>query len=106
MLYFGPVGVRCMAELDESGRKRRKLGAVIGLEVGLTFTVTVVGLFYLGFIADERLGTKPLWSLVGFAVGFLVGFYNLFLTLDSASKKAKQERDEAKARESEDGDAT
>ncbi len=91
-----------MAELDDSDRKRSKLGAVMGLEVGLTFTVTVVGLFYLGFKADEHYGTSPLWSLVGFGVGFLAGFYNLFLTVDNASKQEKARR-EAKAKKTEDG---
>jgi F0F1-type ATP synthase assembly protein I len=67
--------------------------AAIGLEVGFTFTLTVAGLFYLGFKADEHFGTKPLWSFVGFGVGLMLGFYNLYLTLDAAAKREKARRE-------------
>jgi F0F1-type ATP synthase assembly protein I len=49
--------------------------------LGIQF-VLVFGLFaFLGFYADEKLGTLPLFLLLGVAVGFAIAFYQLYVAV-------------------------
>ncbi|MBX3465799.1 MAG: AtpZ/AtpI family protein [Planctomycetes bacterium] len=49
--------------------------------LGIQF-VMVFGLFVaLGFMADERLGTLPLLTVLGVMVGFGLAFYQLYVAV-------------------------
>lgn len=77
MLYSGPTG-----GYDGRGAMpsdMRKL--VAGSQAGFTFAVIFGGFFYLGFRADGWLGTSPALTLLGAGVGFVAGFYHLYMTL-------------------------
>ena len=46
--------------------------------LGLTFALFLGGLSYLGLELDERLGTTPLFTILGGFLGFGAGFYHLY----------------------------
>ena len=46
--------------------------------LGLELVVTVVLLTYGGYWLDDRLGTLPVFVLIGVFLGMAVGFYNVF----------------------------
>lgn len=48
---------------------------------GLTFGVVLVVSTALGYWLDTRLGTVPLLTLVGAAIGGIAGFWHLYRTL-------------------------
>lgn len=49
--------------------------------LGIQF-VLVFGLFvFLGYFADDKLGTLPLFFLLGVLVGFAAAFYQLYVAV-------------------------
>lgn len=60
--------------------------------VGITFVVATAGATIGGYFLDRWLGTTPLFTLIGIAVGAAAGFRNLFRTIKRAEK---DERDGA-----------
>jgi F0F1-type ATP synthase assembly protein I len=49
--------------------------------LGIQF-VLVFGLgFFLGYVADQRLGTLPLFTILGVLIGFAGAFYQLYLAV-------------------------
>ena len=64
--------------------------------IGLAFVFALMMGFGAGFWLDARLGTKPWFSLGGFAVGLAAGILNVVRTMKavSAGERAMQrERD-------------
>lgn len=55
---------------------RRKVGAYLGLGVG--FAASALLFAALGSILDSRIGTTPLFTLIGVFVGGAAGFYSLY----------------------------
>jgi F0F1-type ATP synthase assembly protein I len=55
----------------EPGRK----GAYVALfsEIGLIFLVTTLGGIGVGYLVDTRLGTVPLFGVIGLLIGFGIG---------------------------------
>ena len=59
--------------------KLRETNAVLAAShLGITFAVLLAGSFYLGWKVDERLGTTPVFVLLGCALGFGGGVYFLY----------------------------
>ena len=55
-------------ERTENTLRGRDLAGLGGLLVG-----AVVGGLVLGYVVDEQVGSSPLWTLVGIALGILAG---------------------------------
>ena len=51
--------------------------------VGIMFPVAVALGFYLGYLLDRRLGTVPLFAIVGMALGVAAAIRNLLQTVAS-----------------------
>ncbi len=64
--------------------------------LGLTLAITTLGMFFLGWWVDGKIGTKPLLAIVGAFMGATGGFVNLVRTLNRV-------RDEAERRKKDDG---
>ena len=58
---------------------------------GLTIALSTALFGWLGVQADERLGTDPLFVLLGVFVGFGAGFYSMYreLTSDGTGGQAR-----------------
>ncbi|MBI3726391.1 AtpZ/AtpI family protein [bacterium] len=77
--------------------------------VGLQFALTVGILVALGIWADKRLGTTPLFALLGVGVGFGIGFYHLYRAIygvenGTSGKGATRGAHSAPGRDPEDAD--
>ncbi len=82
---------------DESSSTVSQLGRYSGY--GITLGLAVALFAWLGTLLDERLGTKPLFVLLGTFVGFGAGFYRLIrdLAVDADDEPDGGERDEGEA---------
>lgn len=81
----------------------RQLGELAGF--GLTMALATALFAWLGSLLDDRLGTKPLFVLVGAFVGFGAGFYSMYSRLVLRGREPDRaprsdERDEAAADDS------
>lgn len=91
-------------EESPSGGKRKRLrvwgvGGLppaydIGLRWGLTLAIAVLLGFFIGRWLDMKLGTTPLFLLIGIFWGLGGSFYSLFLQV-----KKMQEEEEKKSKE-------
>lgn len=74
------------AEGDEGGAYR-----YVGL--GLTFALAILLFFFLGYRLDRRLGTLPIFSVIGAFLGGIGGFLHLYRTLfhDDSDRKPPSE---------------
>jgi ATP synthase protein I len=54
--------------------------------IGLAFVFALVLGFGAGFWLDERLGTKPWLSLLGFAMGLAAGVLNVVRTMQTVGR--------------------
>lgn len=52
---------------------KQGMRAVDLLSIGLINAVLVGGGMGLGWVVDDRLGTQPIWTLVGILAGVLLG---------------------------------
>lgn len=66
-----------------------KLGTYAG--VGLQFALAIILFLFAGSWADRKLGTSPVFLLVGVFVGGGAAFYSMYRRL-SAAQKADDER--------------
>ena len=57
----------------------RSLGGLA--TVGMTFVVATAGATIGGYFVDRWLGTNPLFTLIGLALGIGVGFRDFFRTI-------------------------
>lgn len=82
---------------DASSSTVSQLGRYSGY--GITLGLAVALFAWLGTLLDERLGTKPLFVLLGTFLGFGAGFYRLIrdLAVDSEDEADEAERDESGA---------
>lgn len=46
--------------------------------LGLQFAIAVGGMVGLGFLADQKLGLLPLFTMIGLLLGFTAGMYLLY----------------------------
>ena len=65
----------------------------IGLyaSLGIQFAVTILLFLAVGWWLDGRLGTTPLFTLLGTLFGAVGGFYKLYRTLMVLDEKRKRE---------------
>jgi ATP synthase protein I len=55
--------------------------------VGVTFVVATAGATVAGYFADQWLGTGPLLTLIGLAIGIAAGFRDLFRAVRRAERQ-------------------
>jgi F0F1-type ATP synthase assembly protein I len=67
-----------------------RLGALAGL--GLQFAVFILVFLYAGQWVDRRLGTEPVFLLVGVFGGAAAGFYRMYRGLMRAQQREEEER--------------
>lgn len=68
---------------DEQGQSTPSLTSELGRYGGhgLTLALSTALFGWLGVLADDRLGTEPLFVLLGVFVGFGAGFYSMYSKL-------------------------
>ncbi len=59
--------------------------------LGIQFAVTILLFLAVGWWLDGRLGTTPLFTLLGTLFGAVGGFYKLYKTLIDLDEKRKRE---------------
>ncbi len=55
--------------------------------LGLTLALTVLGLFFIGYWIDGKIGTRPLLAIIGAFIGAAGGFINLIRTLNRLQRE-------------------
>lgn len=60
-------------------RDRKEFAGLALIVAGFVLVGLVIAGYLIGAYVDRRLGTAPLWALVGLVLGFLVGFWDLYL---------------------------
>ncbi len=73
---------------------RRRVGAYLGLGAG--FAASALVFAALGLFLDGRLGTTPVFTLLGVLVGGAAGFYSLYrraMAIQEEDAGTDQERD-------------
>lgn len=62
------------------------------LGYGLQWAMATVLFFFLGWLLDGWIGTKPLFTILGAFVGAAAGFYSLYYHLVVQPRRSQQER--------------
>ena len=73
--------------MDREPSPWRSLGMLA--TVGITFVVVTAGATIGGYFLDRWLGTIPLFTLIGIAVGVAAGFRDLFRTIKRVEKEGR-----------------
>ncbi len=60
--------------------------------VGLQFALAIIAFLYAGQWLDNRLGTNPLFTVVGVFVGASAAFYNMYRKISAAQRRDDEER--------------
>ena len=81
---------------DDPARKtdpqsRKELNPSDFAGIGLQFAIAVVGFLLLGQWADRKLGTAPVFLLIGVFIGGAGAFYSMYRRI-SAAQRADDER--------------
>lgn len=66
------------------------MGAYAGL--GLQFVIALLVFLYLGQWVDRKLGTDPVFLLIGVFVGAGAAFYSMYRKLMGAQEREEQEK--------------
>lgn len=69
------------SEIEEDAGVYRYVG------LGLTFALSIVLFFGLGYLLDKRLGTLPIFSLIGAFLGGIGGFLHIYRSVIRESEK-------------------
>jgi len=73
-------------------------GAATYTHLGLTLALSVIGMFFLGWWIDGKLGSRPLLAIIGAFIGAAGGFINLIKTLnrlqEDEERRSHQGKDE------------
>jgi F0F1-type ATP synthase assembly protein I len=59
--------------------------------LGLTFALSIVLFFGLGYLLDKRLGTLPIFSLIGAFLGGIGGFLHIYRSVVRESEQKPPE---------------
>lgn len=62
--------------------------SIVGAGFGLAFSILFFA--WLGYVADQRFGTAPLFLLIGLGIGLGAGFYAFWLKISAAAKDRGQ----------------
>jgi F0F1-type ATP synthase assembly protein I len=70
----------------------QKTEAAVGryLHLGLTFAASTLLFLYLGYRLDRRIGTLPVFTLLGTFLGGVGGFLYLYRELTAGERKRKR----------------
>ena len=60
--------------------------------VGIQFAVAIIGFLFAGQWLDNRIGTKPWFTIIGVFLGAGAAFYNMYRKISAAQKKDDAER--------------
>ncbi len=91
-----------MAPEEKDERSRRPLAsnsgtsspAADGLAHGITIAVSIVLFLWLGDLLDERIGTSPVFALLGLLFGAGASFYRMYLHLVVQPREEREAQDE------------
>ena len=81
-----------MDEEDSSTRKFSQAYAQAGayISFGLQFAISILLCLFIGWWMDGKLGTTPLFLLIGTFFGAGAGFYNLYRGLVNEQQKKQK----------------
>ena len=60
--------------------------------VGIQFAVAIIAFLFAGQWLDDRIGTKPVFTIVGVFLGAGAAFYNMYRKITAAQKKDDEAR--------------
>jgi len=60
--------------------------------VGIQFAVAIIAFLFAGQWLDERIGTKPVFTIVGVFLGAGAAFYNMYRKITAAQKQDDESR--------------
>ena len=60
--------------------------------VGLQFAVAIIGFLFAGQWLDNRIGSKPVFTIIGVFLGATAAFYNMYRKITAAQKKDDEAR--------------
>ena len=60
--------------------------------VGIQFAVAIIGFLFAGQWLDNRMGTKPVFTIIGVFLGATAAFYNMYRKITAAQKKDDESR--------------
>ena len=60
--------------------------------VGIQFAVAIIAFLFAGQWLDERIGTKPVFTIVGVFLGAGAAFYNMYRKITAAQKADDEAR--------------
>jgi len=76
-----------MTDQKDEGKLGRGYGtgyAIVGAGFGLA--ISILFFAWIGYVVDKKLGTAPLFLLIGLGVGLGAGFYAFWLKISAAAK--------------------
>lgn len=81
--------------MDEDNSSTRKFGRAYAqagayISFGLQFAISILFCLFIGWWADGKLGTTPLFLLIGTFFGAGAGFYNLYRGLVAEQRKKQK----------------
>jgi F0F1-type ATP synthase assembly protein I len=71
---------------------RNRVGEYLGLGAG--FAGATLVFTFLGWFLDRRLGTTPLFALIGVFIGGSAGFYSLYRRAMALQERERREKEE------------
>lgn len=86
---------------DPRDRADTSLGQYAGL--GLQFAASIILFLYAGQWLDRRLGTEPVFLLLGVFLGAGGSFYSMYRKLTAAQRREDAEREARRRQEREEG---
>ena len=60
--------------------------------VGIQFAVAIIAFLFAGQWLDNRIGTKPWFTIIGVFLGSGAAFYNMYRKITAAQKKDDESR--------------
>lgn len=82
-------------EDEKRQRKTPPPGGLSGADfagVGIQFAAAIIAFLFAGQWLDNRIGTGPVFTIVGVFVGSGAAFYNMYRKISSAQKKDDESR--------------
>lgn len=78
--------------LNNEKRKNPYKEAGYFIDIGLRFAISIIVFLFLGIWIDDKTGLQPAFTIIGVFFGAGTGFYSLYRSLISHSKKKDEEK--------------